>query len=92
MLVSSCYGFAATIRAHNERLVSPETAKKYMCGHAIPIADLVSSIRLYLLLRRLDGAVTTNMQDTNQPSGSLSVAQPVPLIDNIVTTRAPEPH
>ena len=89
MLVSSCYGFAATIRARDEQLISHETAKRYKRGHAIPIADLVSSIRLYLLLRRLDGAVTTNAQIANQPSGSLSVAQPVPLIDNTVTTRAP---
>ena len=89
MIVSSCYGLAATIRARNEHLISPETAKKYMHGHAIPIADLVSSIRLYLLLRRLDGAAPTNTQDTNQLSRTLIVAQPVPLIDNTVTTRAP---
>lgn len=87
MIVSSCYGFAAIIRARNERLLSPETAKKYMLGHAIPIVDLVSSIRLYLLLRRLNGAVPTNVQVTNQPSHTLSVAQPVPLINNTVTTR-----
>ena len=89
MLVSSCYGFAATIRARNEHLISPETAKKYMRGHAIPIVDLISSIRLYLLLRQLDGAVTTNAQITNQPSRTLNVAQPVPFLDNTVTTRAP---
>ena len=87
MIVSSCYGFAAIIRARNERLLSPETAKKYMLGHAIPIVDLVSSIRLYLLLGRLNGAVPTNVQVTNQPSHTLSVAQPVPLINNTVTTR-----
>ena len=63
MAVSSCYGFAAIIRARNEHLISPETAKKYMRGHAIPIADLVSSIRLYLLLRRLDSAAPTSAQD-----------------------------
>ena len=87
MAVSSCYGFAAIIRAHNEHLLSPETAKKYKRGHAIPIADLVSSIRLYLLLRRLNGAVPTNTQITHQPSRTLNVAQPVPLIDNTVTAR-----
>jgi len=87
MVVSSCYGFAAIIRARNERLLSPETAKKYMLGHAIPIVDLVSSIRLYLLLGRLNGAVPTNVQVTNQPSHTLSVAQPVPLINYTVTTR-----
>ena len=89
MAVSSCYGFAAIIRARNMHLLSPETAKGYMRGHAIPIADLVSSIRLYLLLRRLNGTVPTNAQGTNQPSYTLNVAQPVPLFDNTVTTRAP---
>ena len=87
MVVSSCYGFAAITRARNEHLISHETAKGYMRGHAIPIADLVSSIRLYLLLRQLDGAVPTNAQGTNQPSYTLNVAQPVPLIDNTVTPR-----
>ena len=87
MVVSSCYGFAATIRARNEHLISPETAKKYMRGHAIPIADLVSSIRLYALLHRLNGTLPTNAQITNQPSRTLNVAQPVPLIDNTVTAR-----
>lgn len=86
MVVSSCYGFAAITRARNEHLISHETAKKYIHGHAIPIADLVSSIRLYLLLRRLNGAVPTNAQGTNQPSYTLNVAQPVPLFDNTVTT------
>ena len=86
MVVSSCYGFAAITRARNEHLISHETAKKYIHGHAIPIADLVSSIRLYLLLRRLNGAVPTNAQGTNQPSYTLKVAQPVPLFDNTVTT------
>ena len=89
MVVSSCYGFAAITRARDEQLISHETAKKYIHGHAIPIADLVSSIRLYLLLRRLNGAVPANVRNTNQPSHTLSVAQPVPLIDNTVTTRAP---
>jgi hypothetical protein len=63
MIVSSRYGFAAIIRARNEHLLCPETAKKYMRGHAIPIADLVSSIRLYLLLSRLNGTIPTNAQD-----------------------------
>ena len=86
MVVSSCYGFAAITRARNEHLISHETAKKYIHGHAIPIADLVSSIRLYPLLRRLNGTVPTNAQGTNQPSYTLNVAQPVPLFDNTVTT------
>ena len=60
MIVTSSHGFGAITRACNEQLISHETAKKYKRGHAIPIADLVSSIRLYLLLRRLDIAAPTN--------------------------------
>ena len=63
MIVTSCYGFAAIIRARDEQVISPETAKQYKRWHAIPIADLVSSIRLYLLLRRLDSAAPANAQD-----------------------------
>ena len=61
MVISSSHGFAAIVRARNEQLISPETAKQYKRGHAIPIADLVSSIRLYLLLRRMDSAAPTTM-------------------------------
>ena len=60
MTVTSSHGFAAIVRARNEQLISPETAKKYKRGHAIPIADLVSSIRLYMLLRRVDSTVPTH--------------------------------
>ena len=89
MIVTSCYGFAAIIRARDEQVISPETAKNYKRWHTIPIADLVASIRLYTLLRRPDRAAGDNAQDTNQPSRTLNVAQSVPLIDNTVTTRAP---
>ena len=89
MIVTSCYGFAAIIRARDEQVISPETAKNYKRWHTIPIADLVASIRLYTLLRRPDRAAGDNAQDANQPSRTLNVAQSVPLIDNTVTTRAP---
>ena len=46
MIATSSHGFAAITRARDEQLISHETAKKYIHGHAIPIADLVSSIRL----------------------------------------------
>lgn len=89
MIVTSCYGFAAIIRARDERVISPETAKNCKRWHTIPIADLVASIRLYMLLLRPDRAAVDNAQDANQPSRTLNVAQSVPLIDNTVTTRAP---
>lgn len=60
MIVTSSHGFAAIVRARNEQLISLETAKEYKRGHAIPIADLVSSIRLYMLLRRVDSTVPTH--------------------------------
>ena len=60
MIVTSSHGFAAITRARDEQMISHETAKQYKRGHAIPIADLVSSIRLYILLRRLDSAAPTN--------------------------------
>ena len=60
IIVTSSHGFAAISRAREEQLISPETAKKYKQGHTLPIADLVSSIRLYMLLRRVDSTVPTN--------------------------------
>lgn len=63
MIVTSSHGFAAIVRARNEHLLSPETAKQYKRGHAIPIADLVSSIRLYMLLRRVDSTAPASAQD-----------------------------
>ena len=63
MIVTSSHGFAAIIRARDEQVISPETAKTYKRWHAIPIADLVSSIRLYMLLRRLDSSALASAQD-----------------------------
>ena len=80
MIVTSCYGFAAIIRARDEQVISPETAKKYKRWHAIPIADLVASIRLYLLLHRSDRAAGDNAQDANRFSRAYSAAQPASRI------------
>ena len=63
MIVTSSHGFAAIIRARDEQVISPETAKTYKRWHAIPIADLISSIRLYMLLRRLDSSALASAQD-----------------------------
>ena len=92
MIVTSCYGFAAIIRARDEQVISPETAKKYKRWHAIPIADLVASIRLYRLLRRPDRAAGDNAQDANQFSRAYSAAQPVSRIGNSVADRPPTVH
>ncbi len=63
MIITSSHGFAAIVRARDEQLISPETAKKHKRGHAIPIADLVSSIRVYILLHRLDSVAPASAQD-----------------------------
>ena len=64
MRVTSSHGSAAISRARNERLVCRETANKLQRGLATPIADLISSIRLYTLLRRLDNASETTTSET----------------------------
>lgn len=63
MRVTSSHGSAAISRARNERLVRRETANKLQRGLATPIADLISSIRLYTLLRQLDNASETSTSE-----------------------------
>lgn len=63
MIVTSSHGFAAISRARNQRLVCRETANKLKRGLATPIADLISSIRLYTLLHRLDNASETTTSE-----------------------------
>ncbi|WP_448752791.1 hypothetical protein [Actinomyces sp.] len=63
ILVSSFHGFAATKRLLSEQTIPTETVKKLRKMHAIPIADLVAAIWLYVLLRRLDGAAPASAQD-----------------------------
>ena len=92
MIVTSCYGFAAIIRARDEQVISPETAKNYKRWHTIPIADLVASIRLYMLLRRPEHAAGDNAQDANQFSRAHSAAQPVSRIGSSVADRPPKVH
>ena len=61
MLVSSFHGFAATKRLLvAEQTIPTGTVKKLRTMHAVPIADLVAAIWLYVLLRRVDSAAPTN--------------------------------
>lgn len=87
MIVSSCYGFAAIDRARDEQLISPERARKYKWGLALPIADLVAAIWLYARLRRLDGTVPTCTPDDDPLSPARTTPQPVADIDDILATR-----
>ena len=87
MIVSSCYGFAAIDRARDEQLISPERARKYKWGLALPIADLVAAIWLYARLRRLDGTAPTCTPDDDPLSPTHITPQPVADIDDILAIR-----
>ena len=63
MLVSSFHGFAATKRLLSEQTIPSATVKRLRRMHAVPIADLVAAIWLYVLLRRLDSNAPTSAQD-----------------------------
>ena len=63
MLVSSFHGFAVTKRLLTEQTIPTATVKKLRMMHAVPIADFVAAIWLYVLLRRLDSATAASAQD-----------------------------
>ena len=63
MLVSSFHGFAATKRLLAEQTIPSATVKRLRKMHAVPLADLVAAIWLYVLLRRLDSATPSSVQD-----------------------------
>ena len=63
MLVSSFHGFAATKRLLAEQTIPSATVKRLRKMHAVPIADLVAAIWLYVLLRRLDSAAPASARD-----------------------------
>ena len=63
MLVSSFHGFAVTKRLLAEQTIPSTTVKRLRKMHAVPIADLVAAIWLYVLLRRLDRTATASTQD-----------------------------
>lgn len=63
MIVSSFHGFAATKRLLAEQTIPSATVKRLRKMHAVPIADLVAAIWLYVLLRRLDSAAPASAQD-----------------------------
>lgn len=63
MLVSSFHGFAATKRLLAEQTIPSATVKRLRKMHAVPIADFVAAIWLYVLLRRLDSAAPASAQD-----------------------------
>ena len=56
LLISSSYGITAAIRARNQGLSNPKATKLHIPMQLFPVADLVSSYKLYMHLRARDAA------------------------------------
>lgn len=56
LLISSCYGITAAIRARNQGLSNPKATKLHIPMQLFPVADLVSSYKLYMHLRARDAS------------------------------------
>lgn len=56
LLISSSYGITAAIRARNQGLSNPKATKLHIPMQLFPVADLVSSYKLYMHLRTRDAA------------------------------------
>ena len=56
LLISSSYGITAALRARNQGLSNPKATKLHIPMQFFPVADLVSSYKLYMHLRARDAA------------------------------------
>lgn len=56
LLISSSYGITATLRARNQGLSNPKATRLHIPMQLFPVADLVSSYKLYMHLRARDAA------------------------------------
>lgn len=56
LLISSSYGITAALRARNQGLSNPKATKLHIPMQLFPVADLVSSYKLYMHLRTRDAA------------------------------------
>ena len=56
LLISSGYGITAAIRARNQGLSNPKATKLHIPMQLFPVADLVSSYKLYMHLRARDAS------------------------------------
>lgn len=57
LLFTSSYGFCAVSRARSQGLVDRSTATALIVAHAVPVADVVAAVVLYVVARRADGAL-----------------------------------
>lgn len=53
LLISSFYGITAALRARNQGLSNPKATKLHIPMQLFPVADLVSSYKLYMHLRKV---------------------------------------
>lgn len=56
LLISSSYGITAALRARNQGLSNPKATRLHIPMQLFPVADLVSSYKLYMHLRTRDAA------------------------------------
>ena len=56
LLISSSYGITAALRARNQGLSNPKATRLHIPMQLFPVADLVSSYKLYMHLRKVGGA------------------------------------
>lgn len=56
MVASSLYGIAATRRARARELLTARTVRSHVIAHVLPVADVLSAIKLYRQLRRAEAA------------------------------------
>ena len=56
LLISSSYGITAALRARNQGLSNPKATRLHIPMQLFPVADLVSSYKLYMHLRARDAA------------------------------------
>ena len=56
LLISSCYGITAGLRARNQGLSNPKRTRLHIPMQLFPIAAPASSYKLYMHLRKVDDA------------------------------------
>ena len=61
LLISSFYGITAALRTHNQGLSHPKATKLHIPMQLFPVADLVSSYKLYMHLRKVDNAAPATL-------------------------------
>ena len=64
LLTSSQYGIAAAHHAHTEGLLTLSSRRRHIAMHCLPFVDLISSIWLYIVLRRAQKPTPADASDS----------------------------